>query len=67
MSKPDWKNAPEWAEWLAMDSNGEWYFYEELPIALHNGWVPNYSSSECVLASEPVSSAWRITLERRPI
>lgn len=29
--KPDWKDAPEWAQWLAMDSDGEWYWYEHAP------------------------------------
>lgn len=29
--KPDWKDAPEWANWLAMDKNGEWFWYEDQP------------------------------------
>jgi hypothetical protein len=31
MSKPDWKDAPEWANWLAMDRDGMWYWYEVEP------------------------------------
>lgn len=30
--KPDWKDAPEWAEWLAMDSDGGWHFHEVEPF-----------------------------------
>lgn len=29
--KPDWKDAPEWANWLAMDEDGYWYWYELEP------------------------------------
>lgn len=29
--KPDWKDAPEWANWLAMDDNGSWNWYEHEP------------------------------------
>lgn len=32
MNKPNWKNAPEWANWLAMDGNGEWFWYQYKPI-----------------------------------
>jgi hypothetical protein len=31
MNKPDWKNAPEWANWLAMDYGGEYYWFEVKP------------------------------------
>lgn len=31
MSKPDWKDAPEWAQWAAMDDTGHWYWYEQKP------------------------------------
>ncbi len=39
--KPDWKDAPEWAKWLAMDSDGEWHWYSHKP-------EPN-TTSECWL------------------
>lgn len=29
--KPDWKNAPKWAKWLAMDATGTWYWYRKKP------------------------------------
>jgi len=31
MNKPDWKDAPEWANYLAMDSDNNWYWYEFEP------------------------------------
>lgn len=30
--KPDWKDAPEWAKWLARDQAGNWYWFEKRPI-----------------------------------
>lgn len=30
--KPDWKDSPEWANWVAMDDDGEWYWHEKDPI-----------------------------------
>lgn len=29
--KPDWKDAPEWAQWLAMDSDGSWWWFADKP------------------------------------
>ena len=31
MSKPSWDSAPEWANWLAMDSDSEWFWYISEP------------------------------------
>jgi hypothetical protein len=37
--KPDWKDAPKWASWLAMDSNGLWYWYESMPSLVGDSLV----------------------------
>ena len=31
-NKPNWKDAPEWAKFLAMDEDGEWHWYQYKPI-----------------------------------
>ena len=31
MSKPDWKDAPGWADHLAQDASGAWYWFENEP------------------------------------
>ena len=31
MTKPSWENAPDWAQWLARDADGEWCWYEARP------------------------------------
>jgi hypothetical protein len=65
--KPDWKDAPEWAKWLAMDDNGEWYWFIEKPTLLDEG-------DECGYWNAPFGSYlhvevgvdWKTTLEERP-
>jgi hypothetical protein len=29
--KPDWKDAPEWAKFLAQDCDGRWHWFEAKP------------------------------------
>ena len=29
--KPDWKGAPEWANWLAQDEDGPWFWFQLKP------------------------------------
>lgn len=60
MNKPDWKDAPEWAQYLAMDADGAWYWYELRPIALRDSWAPNGRSQ--LAAIQP----WLSSLESRP-
>ncbi len=38
MNKPDWKAAPEWASYLAMDADGRWFWYEYAPSYLRSTW-----------------------------
>ena len=35
---PNWDEAPEWAQWWAMDFNGDSYWYEFQPILYGNIW-----------------------------
>lgn len=63
--KPDWKDAPEWAKWLAMDANGQWYWYEgpTEPFRDENRWDCNDGIGQRV--GEPTPD-WTKTLEARP-
>ncbi len=36
--KPSWKDAPEWANYLAMDADGIWVWYENRPEAEEYYW-----------------------------
>lgn len=62
-NKPDWKDAPEWANWYAEDHSGEKYFYECEP-------TPD-SEIKCFRISSGrfakiVNDEWINSLEQRP-
>ena len=37
--KPAWSDAPEWANYLAMDKNGEWWWHEDKPTKTKCGFT----------------------------
>lgn len=65
-NKPNWDNAPAWANWLAMDSDGEWYWYEKQPIQNGNNWEIN-SVHDKWKSTNIVSLIWSDSLETRSI
>lgn len=65
MDKPNWNDAPSWAQYLAQNENGRWFWYDIRPSAsLFRGqWIDNgYKMTSA--DSYPVD--WRTTLEQRP-
>jgi hypothetical protein len=64
MSKPDWKDAPEWANYLAMDRDGTWCWHEKYMTPQSGMWMSE-SRGKVAIAAEP-DDAWRETLEERP-
>jgi len=69
--KPSWEIAPKWANWLAQDSNGSWFWYEHKP---HTGigWIDNAGvygpdTGKWKRASDDKPNEnWKETLEKRP-
>jgi hypothetical protein len=37
--KPSWNDAPEWANYLAMDSGGSWLWFENKPLLRSGSWI----------------------------
>jgi hypothetical protein len=70
MAKPDWNNAPEWAQWLAQDGCGDWAWYQGKPPIDEEtqSWVwSDPFNEEWQLASHSAESKeWQNTLEQRP-
>lgn len=62
--KPDWKNAPEWANYVAMDKVGDWYWYEDEPIPSHDYWLMTTGRIKRIDVDD--LPKWNATLERRP-
>lgn len=66
-NKPGWEGAPEWAELLAQDDSGEWYWYAAKPA--HPGmksWWPAPGAKNAQCGKGEVLGDWRDTLEKRP-
>lgn len=66
MNKPDWKDAPEWAGYLAMTENGEWVWFENEPFPStnhHGEWVEIAGKSEF---AGVYGLSWKDSAEPRP-
>ena len=38
---PDWSQAPDWAEWYAIDADGQCFWYENEPVKRGNNFFPS--------------------------
>lgn len=45
--KPDWKDAPEWAKWLAQDDDGWFLWFGDAPYKRGDIWIGPYMSKLC--------------------
>lgn len=63
--KPDWKDAPDWANWLAMDADGTWYWFEYEPYPSSDDyWKRHYRLGGMSSRAEYIP--WHESLESRP-
>jgi len=62
-NKPSWNDAPEWAQWLAQDEDGEWKWLAGLPGKYVDGWT---AVKIKVCCKGIALGDWRDTLEKRP-
>lgn len=59
--KPEWKELPEWANYLARDADGEWRAFENEPIVDEAAGIHRPNNGRHV----PVKH-WKVSKERRP-
>lgn len=59
-SKPDWEDAPDWAQYLAKNSGGDWWWHEERPRVQSQIWRAKGGRSA------PADDDWEFSLEERP-
>jgi hypothetical protein len=65
--KPDWKDAPDWANWLAMDEDFIWWWYAKAPVfGSESGLWDNHQNGEVEEASKVYEFEPCDTLEPRP-
>lgn len=67
IGKPSWADAPEWANWLAKNSTGEWAWYETKPSRemgdISTKWAVPANSKRRVAFD---NTDWKDSLESRP-
>lgn len=63
MTKPDWKKAPPWANFIAMDESGAWYYFNEQPACVRELGMFTAGSGRVESAKFP---GWDASLEARP-
>lgn len=65
--KPNWENAPSWAQWLAMDGYGDWTWFEAEPkmFVRMPAWGSRGYRFEHAGSSDDATN-WRSSLEERP-
>ena len=67
MTKPDWKDAPEDAEYLAQDLSGIWSFHQNEPRPERGIWDSTAGVWTVPIRGERFANPnWRDTLEKRP-
>lgn len=70
-SHPRWKDAPDWANYLAQDGDGSWYWYEH-PIYAHgddDAWYEQEGFDGCLYTAGEAAECnpdWRNTRQARP-
>ena len=62
MEKPDWSDAPDWAQYLAQTELGNWGWFEEKPDTTLGHWASN---GRCSIAPIAKVKDWQNTLEER--
>ena len=63
MVRPDWNDAPEWANYMSMDESGKWYWWEHEPLPKFGQWWLQ-RDGKVKLALE-ADKPWSETLESR--
>lgn len=62
--KLPWDKAPEWAQWAAMDADGEWWWYENEPEISHILWRHTNGLLYCF--NFPPCTNWKESKRQRP-
>jgi len=60
--KPDWKDAPDWANWLSLSMHGQWVWSEAKPYFLGHFW--HVVGGRAELAAQDINPL--DSLEQRP-
>ena len=64
--QPDWSQAPLWAEYFAMDDDGEFYYFEESPSMAGCSWQQQSHGEVGETFNHSYKGNWQDSLRKRP-
>ena len=62
----DWKDAPKWATYAAMDGGGNWYWYEREPNLDPTGNFCHWFGGGKMVLVDDNRPFWKDSLRERP-
>lgn len=65
--KPDWKQAPTWAQWWAVDANGTAWWHEFEPKLYSRQWFQEGQCYEARFVALPEGCDWRVMCYEREV
>jgi hypothetical protein len=63
MITPDWKDAPEWANYRARDYDDAWYWFEFEPVKSTSCWMRTKGRTS--ICDNCINDPWTATMEKR--
>lgn len=68
---PDWADAPEWAQWFAIDPNGDGFWFHDEPKAnewrwTNGDWFRDVGYEKGRRVNIPLGVDWRLCKWQRP-
>jgi hypothetical protein len=65
---PHWIDAPDWAQWLAQDEDGEWNWFQDKPQVMGRGeWMTLTGGNFEWARTTPCQRKWQKTLQAKPV
>ena len=62
--KINFKNLPDWINWIAQDEDGSWWGYSVEPLQQHSGWYENEVGRCLKLIKTDANPDWQSSLIR---
>jgi hypothetical protein len=65
-TKHNWRNIPDWAQYVAVDSYGQKMAFEREPHIHTGGFWVSYTGESCLIEQTESAEKWDNSLEKRP-
>ena len=64
--KYNWRNIPDWAQYVAVDSYNQKMAFERKPYLHVGGFWATYTGESCIIENVDHCENWKESLEKRP-